>query len=76
MAILARTGDEFRPITLDEYKTERLKDAKTDKSGWSHTEASIFENVSRYAESAVMAASFCKDWATALHKAAPRRPKK
>ena len=71
MKILARTGDEFRPITLEEYKAERMKDveAGTDKGGgWSYMEASIFERVSNCAKSAELASKFCKDWETALRK--------
>ena len=28
MVILKRTGDEFRELSFDEYKTERLKDVE------------------------------------------------
>ena len=57
MKILKRTGDEFRPITWEEYKEERLKDGN-----FSDREKSIFENVIPYCKSADTAVLFCKTW--------------
>ncbi len=59
MKILKRTGDEFRPITWEEYKEERLKDGN-----FSDREKSIFENVISYCKSADTAVLFCKTWAS------------
>ena len=57
MKILSRTGNEFRPITWEEYKEERLKDGY-----FSDREKSIFENVIPYCKSADTAVLFSKSW--------------
>lgn len=45
MVILKRTGDTFRELTWDEYKTERLKDAAV----FSEKEKPFFERVKHLA---------------------------
>ncbi len=57
MKVLKRTGDEFRPLSWEEYKEERLKDGN-----FSDREKSIFENVIPYCKSADTAVLFCKTW--------------
>ena len=57
MAILARTGDEFRKLTWEEYEAERLRDGK-----FSHTESWWFNEVLRYCKSADTAKLFSRDW--------------
>lgn len=57
MAILSRTGDTFRPLTWEEYKTERLKDGN-----FSENEESYFIDVIGYCESEKTAKLFSKAW--------------
>jgi hypothetical protein len=61
--ILARTGDTFRDIGLDEYRAEREKDGN-----YSYREEALFEKVRPYFKSADTAATFCKDWTKLLSK--------
>jgi hypothetical protein len=71
MLILKRTGDTFREISEEEYRTERLKDyAKNPQSGsLSYREIETFDRVKNVAKSPALAARFCKDWSEALDKA-------
>lgn len=57
MTILGRTGDKFRPLTWDEYSTEREKDGN-----FSHGEKRFFEEVTEYCASAQTARLFSKSW--------------
>ncbi len=57
MVILKRTGDKFRELTWDEYKTEREKDGK-----FSNGEKSYFDQVIGYCKSAETAKLFSKAW--------------
>lgn len=58
MIILKRTGDKFRELTWEEYKTERLKD-----KDFGENEKPFFEKVIPYCQSAETAVKFCKIWA-------------
>ena len=71
MVILARTGDEFREMSEEEYKAERLKDYEKNPKGgsYSYFEAETFDRVKNVAKSAAMAARFCDGWAEALSQA-------
>lgn len=57
MKILNRTGDEFRSIDWEEYKTERLKDGN-----FSDKEKIYFEKVISYCVSAEKAKTFSTHW--------------
>lgn len=57
MVILKRTGDEFRELTFDEYKTERLKDG-----GFTEGEKHYFDQVIGYCKSPDTAKLFSKQW--------------
>lgn len=57
MIILERTGNTFRELTWEEYKSERLKDKE-----FSEREKIFFEKVIDYCKSADTAKCFCKDW--------------
>jgi len=57
MKILKRTGDEFRSLSWEEYKSERLKDGN-----FSDREHPIFEKVIRYCKSADTAILFSEEW--------------
>ena len=57
MVILKRTGDQWRDLSWDVYKTERLKDGN-----FSNGEKFYFDQVIPYCQSADMALAFCKDW--------------
>ncbi len=57
MVILSRTGNEFRELSWDEYKKERLKDGE-----FSESEKGYFEKVLPYCVSAEMAARFSDSW--------------
>lgn len=57
MAILSRTGDTFRLLTWEEYKTERLKDGN-----FSENEKPYFTDVIGYCESEDTAKLFSKAW--------------
>lgn len=57
MVILERTGNTFRELTWEEYKTERKKD-----KNFSEGEKSYFNDVIIYCKSADTAKCFCKDW--------------
>ena len=59
MVILKRTGDEWRELTFEEYKTERLKDGNF--SEWK--EKNYFEQVYPYCQSPETAATFSPSWA-------------
>ena len=59
MVILARTGDEWRTLTWEEYETERKKDANT---GFSHIEKGYFNQVIPYCKSADTAVLFSPVW--------------
>ncbi len=58
MVILKRTGDEWRDLPWEEYKAERLKDGN-----FTGREKNYFEQVKKYAKSALTAALFCPGWA-------------
>ena len=57
MIILKRTGNVFRELTFEEYKTEREKDG-----GFSSSEKHYFEQVIPYCKSAETAALFSDSW--------------
>lgn len=57
MAILKRTGNEFRLLTWKEYKEERLKDGS-----FTESEKSWFDQVVGFCVSEHSAEAFCKGW--------------
>lgn len=57
MKILKRTGNEFRPLSWEEYKKERLKD-----SDFREREKEYFDKVIPYCTCPEMAKLFSKDW--------------
>lgn len=57
MAILARTGDTWRDLSLSEYEEERTKDG-----GLSYKEAALFNKVQPYCVSQQTAYLFSKNW--------------
>ena len=57
ITILKRTGDNFRPLTYDEYKYERLKDGN-----YSGIEEGYFNKVIDYFKSSDTALLFSKNW--------------
>ena len=57
MVVLKRTGNVFRDIGWEEYKTERLKD-----KDFSHGEELYFKDVINYCKSAEAAQLFSKEW--------------
>ena len=61
MRILARTGNKFRKLTLDEYIKERKKE---DIDCFiKYYEKVHFDHFSEYCTSAEKAIEFCSDWA-------------
>ncbi len=65
MAILARTGNEWRSLSWEEYRTERQKDGN-----FSEEERPHFDQVSKYCESAEDANLFFSAGSPALSVAA------
>lgn len=57
MVILKRTGNTWRPLSVDEYEKERMKDG-----GYTGLEIRSFEKVRSYCESAERAESFSPAW--------------
>jgi len=57
MVILERTGNKFRKLTWDEYKSERQKD-----SNFTEGEKHYFDKVIGYCKSADTAKLFSKEW--------------
>ena len=57
MIILKRTGDEFRDLSFEEYKSERLKDGN-----FTEREKEYFEQVIGYCKSPDTAKLFSKSW--------------
>lgn len=57
MTILSRTGDEWKKLTYDEYKEERLKDGN-----YSSGEEKYFNQVIDYCTSPNTAKLFASDW--------------
>ncbi len=57
MVILSRTGDEFRPLSWDEYKTERLKD-----DDFTEREKAYFDKVVPWCSSVELALQFSPTW--------------
>jgi hypothetical protein len=57
MKVLKRTGDEFRLLEWDEYKTERLKDGN-----FSEREHSMFDKCMSYCESSDTTVLFSPEW--------------
>lgn len=57
MVILKRTGNEFRPLSWEQYKTERLKDGS-----FTTMEKVSFDKVIDYCISAQTAKLFSKSW--------------
>jgi hypothetical protein len=57
MIILKRTGDEFRELTWEEYREERLKDGN-----FYDSEKKYFDAVIDYCDSAKSASLFCNGW--------------
>jgi len=64
--ILSRTGDTWRSLTWEEYKTERTKDAGVGRqhATFSERERGYFEAVLPYTVSESAARAFCKTWAS------------
>lgn len=58
MKILKRTGNKFRALSFNEYKTERLKD-----SNFTEGELSYFDQVNDYCTDGESALRFCSNWA-------------
>lgn len=57
MIILNRKGNEFKDLTWEEYKEERIKDGN-----FSEEEKSYFNNTIPYCKSAQTASLFSKEW--------------
>jgi len=57
MKILARTGDTFRPLSSEEYETERRKDG-----GWSSFEGELFKRAAPHCVTEETALAFSPDW--------------
>lgn len=57
MVILNRTGNEWRVLSWDEYKQERLKDGN-----FTESEKAYFDKVFGFCTSAEAANAFCKGW--------------
>ena len=57
MTILKRTGDTFRPLTWDEYKSEREKDGH-----FTESEKSYFVQVIDFCKSGDTAILFSESW--------------
>jgi len=57
MVILSRLGDEFRLLTWDEYKEQRMKDGK-----FTESEKPLFERVVGFCVAAESANAFCNGW--------------
>jgi hypothetical protein len=58
MVILNRTGNKFRTLSFEEYKSERIKDGN-----FSEREKGYFDDVIKYCGDAESALQFCKGWA-------------
>ena len=58
MKILKRTGDKFRPLSFEEYKSERLKDGN-----FTNSEEIYFNAVIKYCGDSESALRFCSGWA-------------
>lgn len=63
ITILSRTGDEWRKLTYDEYKQERLKDGN-----YSDGEEKYFNQVVDYTISPDTAKLFAPDWLAVAEK--------
>lgn len=63
MTILKRTGNEFRKLTYDEYKAERMKDGN-----YSSGEEKYFNQVIDYTISPDTAKLFAPDWRAVAEK--------
>jgi len=61
MVILCRTGDAWRRLRWNEYRTERKKDCKQDVD----VERPLFNSVVGYTVSAMAAVVFSPEWAKA-----------
>lgn len=59
MKILGRTGNKFREITWEEYRTERKKD-----KDFTNTESFYFDQVLPYCKSQDTAELFSLEWRT------------
>jgi hypothetical protein len=57
MVILGRTGDQFRQLTWEEYKSERIKDGN-----FTEREKQYFQVVVQHCASAENALRFCPHW--------------
>jgi len=64
ITILKRTGDEWRKLEWDEYKTERLKDGH-----FSDIEQGYFNRVVEYTYSFESASLFCPNYKAVIAKA-------
>lgn len=61
MIMLSRTGDKWRRMDWEEYKSERINDGA--KDDWRlHSEKYHFDGVVSYTKSPELAASVCSDW--------------
>lgn len=66
ITILARTGDEWRPLDWAEYKAERLEDGN-----FSERERNYFDQVIGYCKSADTAVLFSPTWKEAATQTSP-----
>ena len=57
MVILSRTGNAFRLLSWDEYKTERTKDGN-----FTESEKTYFDQVVGFCVAAESAKAFCPSW--------------
>ncbi len=57
MRILARTGDTFRPLTVEEYTKERKKDGN-----FTTAEINLFHKVQKWCKSADAAVVYSPTW--------------
>lgn len=57
MVILSRTGNQFRLLSWEEYKQERLKDGN-----FTESEKQYFDRVVGFCVAAESAKAFCKNW--------------
>jgi|AntAceMinimDraft_18_1070375.scaffolds.fasta_scaffold191991_1 hypothetical protein len=57
MKILKRTGNKFRTLSFEEYKSERIKDGS-----FTNSEETYFNDVIKYCSDPKSASLFCNKW--------------
>ncbi len=62
MRILHRTGNKWRTLSWEEYKSERQKDTEYDIFGFQDAEKIFFDQVVDYCKNPEKAIEFCSDW--------------